>query len=342
MRIAKQIVYGIVFLGIIALVLLGLWSALISSPPSCFDSKKNQGEEDVDCGGPCVSCSIRSVRDVEVRWAKVFRAADGVGVAAELYNPNSDWAASHLEYRLTLKNELGEVLATLTGTTFAYAGELKYVVYPLVSEGRGAVSADMRLLNPTWTPVKEFVKPEMETQSVQTKKEDVMYVSGRLVNHSERVLGTPEVYALLFNEKDALIAASKTELGNVASFGSHDFRILFFKDLVLKQTSVDYAAIFPRTLRADDQGEDVKSLQGVLLEFGLTTRQPTGYFDQATADALSQLRVNMGFAVSPEFDEPMRQALIRLLASQMPQPTPEEREKAVDPTRTRVVIEVMP
>ena len=38
-------------------------------PPSCDDGIQNQGEEDIDCGGPCVSCDICSVGTLPDRFS---------------------------------------------------------------------------------------------------------------------------------------------------------------------------------------------------------------------------------------------------------------------------------
>ena len=186
MRLAKQIVYGTVFLIILALIGYGLVRLLYNPAPSCFDNVQNQGETGVDCGGPCIPCAIKSLQPIQVQSQKAFKASDGTGVAVEIYNPNPDWGAQSFDYTITLKDQFGHALQTESGKSFIYPGELKYIIEPYIKQDVSTVtSVATQITNPQWISGTVFSKPNIDAQGIRTDKDTQVYVSGNVVNQSE-------------------------------------------------------------------------------------------------------------------------------------------------------------
>ena len=66
-RLRKQIISGLVIFLILFLISYLIFLT-IRGPvaASCFDGKKNQGEEGIDCGGPCPPCELKYAEPLKV------------------------------------------------------------------------------------------------------------------------------------------------------------------------------------------------------------------------------------------------------------------------------------
>ncbi len=340
MRLAKQIVYGTVFLIILALIGYGLVRLLYNPAPSCFDNVQNQGETGVDCGGPCIPCAIKSLQPIQVQSQKAFKASDGTGVAVEIYNPNPDWGAQSFDYTITLKDQFGHALQTESGKSFIYPGELKYIIEPYIKQDVSTVtSVATQITNPQWISGTVFSKPNIDAQGIRTDKDTQVYVSGNVVNQSEFPFASVVVDALVYNRDGVLIAASKTTIDAIKQFNSSPFKISFAPELSIYQPQIAPSITFSRTFQFGDTGSDVSSLQGILREYGLMTTDPTGYFDDATRQALTQFQQQHGIAASGAFDTSTMQYVQNLITSQTPQQNQQTKDTSVDPVRTRVFVE---
>ncbi len=344
MRGIKQIIFGLIFLIVAVLILWGIYSLFLKPAPTCFDNVQNQGETGVDCGGPCVPCAIKSLKSIQVDsgWPKVFQTtASSSGVIAEVYNPNPDWAAKYFDYQFTIKDQFGNVLQTISGNSFIYGGELKYIIEPNVNVPVGQItSSDLSISNPQWVSASDYQKPDVEVQSVQTDKSNSVFVSGKVVNRSELNFNNVSVYAIVYNKNGDFLAASKTIVDNLAKFDSKDFKVYFAKGIDIYQP-IEISFNFNRTMKVGDTGSDVGILQSFLAEGGFLNRDPTNYFDDLTSQGLSKMQSAMGLPSSGVFDNATMQALNSILnsTSTVDQITKLEINKSIDPTQTKVLVE---
>lgn len=107
-RLKKQIFYFLLFISPIILIGgLNLYN-FIKKPPSCFDGVKNQGEVDVDCGGPCISCEIKNLKPIIKYPIESISYLDGShDFFFKVYNPNEKWGLKKLSYSLVFYDENG-------------------------------------------------------------------------------------------------------------------------------------------------------------------------------------------------------------------------------------------
>lgn len=341
MRRIKQLIYGVGCIAVIVFIIWAVNAVFFAGPPTCFDGVQNQSETGIDCGGPCLSCSLKNVQEVQVKFAQAFRVQDGVGIVAEIYNPNIEVAAQNADYALAVKDGSGNTLRTLQGNTFLYAGELKYIVVPFVNIPLEQIgSASLTISNPQWVSSDQFQKPNVELQAIQTKKEDTITVEGRLANQSEFALMRPEISALLYNRSGELVAASRTVLDNLDKFSSENFVVVFSQNLNLYQPTFQVSSLFTRDLTIGDSGQDVGTLQVLLAELGLLVREPTNYYDELTAWAVAQMQEGFGLDATGIFDEASRAKITELLEQQATKFPAQDQSKTVDPSKTKVFIEV--
>lgn len=97
--------------------------------PTCFDNRRNQKEEDTDCGGSCLPCIFRNKRPVEVFWIRITPVRGGVHTAvAEVKNPNSALGISKFGYTLKLFDDKDALVIEKKGASFLYADEVAHIV----------------------------------------------------------------------------------------------------------------------------------------------------------------------------------------------------------------------
>jgi hypothetical protein len=119
-RIQKQFAYGLVYL-LILLVVGGIWYMVSFRPdPSCSDGRQNQGEEQIDCGGACVSCAEKyggKQEPLQVRDASFFVVSHVLFFAGEVFNPNVVYGAEEFLYRFIAYGEGDTVLDIFEGVS---------------------------------------------------------------------------------------------------------------------------------------------------------------------------------------------------------------------------------
>lgn len=340
MRLLKQFMYGGIFLFIIALIVWWLVGLVYTPNPTCFDNSKNQGEEGVDCGGPCFSCAIKSLIPITIQNKYVIPVGSEVGVVIELVNKNIGWAVKTFDYTLTLKDQFGAPIQTISGSSFIYGGELKNIVVPLVSVNSEIVaSVDMTIENPLWIQSDTLRKPSIEIQDTGTIYDQGIVVQAKINNKDAQSFINAQVIALVFNRAGTLIGASKTRIDSLPTFESKQVRVLFSKDLSLYQPIISPNITFSHTINPGDTGGDVQNLQNILSEQGIYTGTVTGFFDEDTQTALKTFQEKNKLETTGIFNEETRIFINSLLVSETPQQNTQTKDTSVDASRTKVFVE---
>jgi hypothetical protein len=90
-----------------------------NDPATCFDGKKNQGEVEKDCGGPCQLMCRSQITDPTVLWARSFEIAPGVYSAlAYIDNPNFTAGLKQTSYRFRIVDDSNVLIAERHGVTY--------------------------------------------------------------------------------------------------------------------------------------------------------------------------------------------------------------------------------
>lgn len=147
---------AILFVLAIPLVLLGFWFGPKLLPvPTCSDNTRNQGELDVDCGGPCPPCELRNPEPIAVFWARAVPVrANTYDVAALIQNQNEVLASAKIEYEFSLFDALTQV-ARKTGETFILPQERVHVIATNLVTSRNAVRVEFLVRNVEWRVFRE-------------------------------------------------------------------------------------------------------------------------------------------------------------------------------------------
>lgn len=248
-RFLKQLLYGVAYFLIIAAIIFGIYR-YFSPEPSCFDNRRNQGEEDIDCGGPCQSCEIKRLQPIQVsRERALFVANDTASLSAELRNPNVSFGAGRFEYRWELYGRAGNLIKSITGNSFVYPGEVKYLIEPDVAVSSAAIgSVKLIIVSPDWLPLNSFSLPKITAGRSSTAITDEgIRTEGLVLNGEAFDLPRLRVIGVLFDKNGSELAVSATELRDVRAFEQRFFTLVFPRSLDRTAVNVQRTKVFVET-----------------------------------------------------------------------------------------------
>ncbi len=210
-------------LGVIALVAGGIGFYIFRAglpDPSCQDERKNQGEEAVDCGGPCVSCALREQKPVEIFWTRFVQVrANTYDVAAQVRNPNVKLAAVSLDYEFKLFDAVGVAVASRRGRTFLYPGETAHLTEIGLLSGRTIARTSLVIGETEWQP-SDAVGPDVIAGSKEYALEGdpgalVSAVKAIVANRGITDVRDITVSALVFDQNGNLLGTHRTLLNEL-------------------------------------------------------------------------------------------------------------------------------
>jgi len=148
-RIRKQIIIALVFLGTFSLIGGGIYLTHRSAP-TCFDNKRNQGEEDVDCGGPCILCELKynpplSLSDPPVLLVNQNNKVD---ILFKITNLSQEWGAQEFSYKVILIGPNQEKQEFIK-SGFIFPHEIRYFIVANIAVAFEPSEADIEILTET-------------------------------------------------------------------------------------------------------------------------------------------------------------------------------------------------
>ncbi len=229
----KQLIYGLFYIFILSGIISGIYFVFLKPAPSCFDNVQNQGEQGIDCGGPCSKvCIPLNLKPIEISGQpQVFHPSpSSLNVLAKIQNPNSDYAAKSFVYTFKFYDNNGNALGESQGESFIYASERKYLTVfnlslPSVERLR---RVELAIDNPEWLPANSFKNPQLNIQSKEAKEsgQKVFQVDGRFTNNDTVLLPKVEVLAIFYSKFGFIGGVSKNEIDNVSPGESRTFSII--------------------------------------------------------------------------------------------------------------------
>ncbi len=234
-RNAKRIIVFLIFLLII--IVFAIVGYFISRPnPTCDDRIQNQGEEKIDCGGPCVACptiikleklkltSAEWVHDVDKKHDLVFK----------LYNPNKDHGASSFRFRALIDDQNGNTIETDWEESFILPGEKKHLFITGVQlkNSPKKISFEVEPDSINWKKFDDYKEPKLvitndSYEELTGGKVNFSQAKGTLVNKSNVDFERITVKVILRDEKGRLLAINYQSMNTVRSNEFRDYVINF-------------------------------------------------------------------------------------------------------------------
>ncbi|MBI5420748.1 MAG: hypothetical protein HZA35_00310 [Parcubacteria group bacterium] len=236
-RTTKQLVISSVYLTMFGMLLFGVYLKWFNIAPTCFDSKKNQDEVQIDCGGVCtMSCALKYPQFLQVIFAKSLPVSSSRSdVLAQIKNPNLTVGASEIIYHIALENATGEMLEERDGSTFIYPGKLKYIY----ESGFNVGATDVENVTLTITDAKFAVEDRFYSKNIITsnvsleKQKDSLRITGTARNNGDLVIDDLYATGIIYDaSKKNVLAASATLVKTVLSRENRFFEINFPSSLL--------------------------------------------------------------------------------------------------------------
>ncbi|HJX30420.1 MAG TPA: hypothetical protein VJ624_01015 [Thermodesulfobacteriota bacterium] len=250
-RIRKQVT--ILFIVGVFLIFVGtvIYYAFLKPGPTCYDRIRNQDEEEIDCGGlSCISCEIKTLKQIEIIWAEAIPVAPNLyDLAAKIKNPNPNFGTSYVKYEFELKNQSGQSVGIKSGSTFILPNSSKYIIENNIENQSQIVSVELRIDTGdplTWEKLKDYQAPELyiKDKKFETPGQGEYYAqaSGVVKNGTNFGFDTVDINIILFDSNSEPIGAAKSKINTLTAAEDRYFSIRWFYPISSQVKSFDIQA----------------------------------------------------------------------------------------------------
>jgi hypothetical protein len=235
-RTTKQIIIGLIFF----LILSGIGFLIYYSSrpaPSCTDGIQNQGEERIDCGGPCSPCELIYIKEIEVLWAK---ALSGQGnfydLAAQIKNPNQNYGSGQVPYQFELYDAQNNLIAKYAGLTFILPNQTKYLLQVKAESSKPVKKVKLSFGQIKWQKPEDYQPPQLSIQQkeyrlLSNQEPGFAQVRAILVNKSNFDFDKVDIDILLFDSTHRLLALNTNEIRTLLAGQERDFVATWFNQI---------------------------------------------------------------------------------------------------------------
>jgi len=245
-RTLKQLLYGFFYLVILLAVVLGAYLLFFQKSSSCFDNIKNQDEVGVDCGGVCIDCDLKNVKDLIVQPANIFDNGNRTTtILATILNPNKTLGIEILPYTIKVFNFEDQEIYSADRRAFIYPGQNRLVLEAGIDIEANNIKAATITLDYDASVWKKISPPPAKLTDFRTRAlGNQIEVVGRVINDNDYPLDQVAVLAVFSNKIGIKAAASKTVVGKVEPFSFKTFQIIIpLKEGLLSEINLDEAFI---------------------------------------------------------------------------------------------------
>jgi hypothetical protein len=223
-RKRRQALYISVTLIIVAAILGYLVYDFLSTPGTCYDGARNQGERGADCGGPCARVCAFEARDPVVEWARALPTGQNsyTGVAY-VRNPQASLgaAAYNVTYTIRLLGADNHLIIEHTGKTDLPAVGTIPIIAPNIPTGSQNVArAQFSFLSTKDKPIVWTTIPEDDRPTIWVKNQilapDATRLSATIVNDTNWPVYNLSVMAVLFDASGNAVVASRSVIQEIS------------------------------------------------------------------------------------------------------------------------------
>lgn len=203
-------IVGAVSIFIIALISI----ATFYEAPSCADNKQNQGEQGIDCGGPCAYLCTSELEPPTVLFTKaISNGAGRTDVVALVENKNLASAAKDVPVRVALYGEGQVLLQEVRDSIDLPQGTVVPVFVPGVASGKQVVTAAFLTIDPVaprWFTSNGMRVVPFISGTKQVGTPESPRIEATIGNSTAEVLRNVKVIVLVRDANREVIAASQT------------------------------------------------------------------------------------------------------------------------------------
>lgn len=210
----------------IAILLAIVSTTIFYKAPSCVDGVQNQGEDGIDCGGPCAYLCTALEQPPTVLFTKVLTANSPgrTDIVASIENKNIDAAAKNVPYTVSLYDADHALIQNISGALDLPPGATVTVFIPGVVSGKQTVASaflDIAPSAPQWFTMTADPRIVPTVSSVtQSGSTSAPRVEAVLANGSVTPLENVRVLVLVHDVRGDVIAASSTVVPAIPAQGT--------------------------------------------------------------------------------------------------------------------------
>ena len=218
--------------------------------PSCTDSKQNQDETGIDCGGSCSYFCAEQKYPPTVLFTKSLQNGPGrTDVIAMIENKNADAAAKNIQYRITLYGAGQSLIQQVTGTLDLPPSASMPVYIPNITSGKQkVVNAFLDIIMPSvrWfsMPTDERIIPTVSNIN-QGGATSSPRIEATLANSSVNALINVRAIVIVHNERGDVIAASATVVPVIPAQGNATATFTWNEAFSSAPASIEVVPIIP-------------------------------------------------------------------------------------------------
>ncbi len=219
----RQFIIVSIVVGVIVAVVAVTLVSVFYKAPSCTDTKQNQGETGVDCGGPCSHLCTVAVAPPSVRFVRQLTPIQGrTDVIAYIDNTNTSAAMKGARFTVTLYGSDNIVLAKKTETIDLPPKSTVPVFIPNFYTGFQTAARAFLVFDETsfnWYRYTDD-RPVLSSKNAVLSQGDAPRLSANIYNPTAYTLYRVPVIATVFDSQNNAIAASATLLLTIPPMGT--------------------------------------------------------------------------------------------------------------------------
>lgn len=211
---------------IVAVVAIGLIGVPVFfyfyKAPTCSDGIRNQGEQGIDCGGPCTRLCPSSFIATDVSWTRYEEIAPKLyNLAAYVVNRNTDGGASAVPYHMVLYDTTGVPINDVSGmlTIPPHRNTLAFIPAVSSKERTPAKVLFEFTATPNWIKEKDPISTLTVSDKKYTEDTTGSSLQVNLNNSGVDPLNNIAVYVVLYDKDGNAIGFSKTVVDQIPGNG---------------------------------------------------------------------------------------------------------------------------
>ena len=239
----RKTTYIVSILFILLIILAFFLFSIFSNKSTCFDGIQNEGEQGIDCGGPCAKLCVQYNNPVIIwgpRWEKVLTSGT-YSFLTYAQNPNIGAGAYNAPYLFKVYDKDNILLYQKTGTTYI-PPDNNFVIFDDNINLNDKVPARTEFSfigNPAWQKMVS-VESAITAISKNLTNEDTnpkLFVT--LSNSSNEPVENIESFAILYDENENAIAFSKTQTDSIDAGGTSNIVFTWPEPFTEKVVRID-------------------------------------------------------------------------------------------------------
>lgn len=228
-RLRKQLVIGAVFIVILFFIGYGIYEWL-EIDPTCYDNIQNGLEEGVDCGQlACGRTCAPAIFPIDIKETRLVPAGSEYDFLAQVYNPNSSYGASVVQFDVVIKLTDGEELQRRSGNFSILPGQTKFLVVPLFKNIPTDAQASLNIKSVEWQEFTDsgvsFVVKGERILPPDSANPNGYSLEATALNNSDYDFDRVEVVAILFDSLGEIIGANVTNINTHLSRTERYFKV---------------------------------------------------------------------------------------------------------------------